>query len=1057
MSIIQKEKSKASLLSYLNERSKAIIITATIIAVASIAALGGIWSLVNGYNPNIIARVGDKSITRDQLAREAVIDLNKSKYTGHGGSVESAENALIEQKIIDLAAKENNLAVTDAEIDARIAEGIQDGTKVEDLYGQYEGSYGLTKDEFRAETRYTILKEKLSDKLLSEKTGRLIYDRFNKINGVEEITGLKTEELDGWAKSQITNFKSMLDAGKPFDEVYRLAQNDPKYKAPALSGNDIFYAPDFDLKDQNEKDALISTPVGKNSDIVKTKTYYAIYHIDKGGNGKYKSWDDLLKDYRHKYLSFGLYNQKQLDAVANGYNKVISFTNNLLGTKFALADCSPCADGCNGAYVTGKVTDWYTGDYISGATVTGTLDNNSWCNGSTSSSASGWCGYKTKSTTSNTNATGYNYGVGGTDHGNCVFNCAGGNLTMVASKSNYTSVSQYFSITNGSTSYRNFNLKPVAVRIDASVSPAGSGKVTAGGGGTADSVNNGISCDSSSLTNCAEMYYYSANATSFTATPYSGYVFDHWNRYYSSTNHITSINPVTTGHSVPVHMYAYFVRTHTVTFDKNNAAATGTMANEVFKEGETKALTANGFSLANYTFAGWSTSSAGSVSYANNADYTMGTGNVTLYAVWTPITHKVIYNKNNASATGTMADQTFNQGETKPLTTNAFSLQYNDFGGWSTSAGGALAYNNQASFTMGASDVTLYAIWSNNAPVTTLTSPANGSSYAESVATSGINLTANVLDNGDNVDLNIEYALKSAGVYGTWQTVCGYSGSWHASGATGWSRTCNTSGRPITLTAGNTYGWRATGKDDAGLTNTSAIRDFTVNNDPNQAPTITLVSPTYPPTRNFDTGTAVPLVARGEDPDGDTVNITISYQPSGGSWTTLCAYDVGYHAEPWTRTCNMPTTAPAGTYAWHARVTDGSVSVLSVDWYFNLVNPSTPQFSCTVGPDTGNRPLVVRAQITKVNDGSGSVAWASYAPTDPFGINFWVGHAGFEVYQTTADFVNSYANAGTYDVQYKVKYVNQAGTTVDGPWVVCNPTRVTVSDPNSSGGGEVAP
>ncbi len=74
---------------------------------------------------------------------------------------------------------------------------------------------------------------------------------------------------------------------------------------------------------------------------------------------------------------------------------------------------------------------------------------------------------------------------------------------------------------------------------------------------------------------------------------------------------------------------------YTVTFDKNNASATGTMEPQSFYDGFAAKLTANSFSLTDYEFAGWATDPSGSKVYDDQESVTM-TGNSTLYAIWEP-------------------------------------------------------------------------------------------------------------------------------------------------------------------------------------------------------------------------------------------------------------------------------------------------------------------------------------------------------------------------------------------------------------------------------------
>ena len=74
---------------------------------------------------------------------------------------------------------------------------------------------------------------------------------------------------------------------------------------------------------------------------------------------------------------------------------------------------------------------------------------------------------------------------------------------------------------------------------------------------------------------------------------------------------------------------------YTVTFDKNNVSATGTMEPQSFYDGFAAKLTANSFSLTDYMFAGWATDPSGSKVYDGQESVTM-TGDITLYALWEP-------------------------------------------------------------------------------------------------------------------------------------------------------------------------------------------------------------------------------------------------------------------------------------------------------------------------------------------------------------------------------------------------------------------------------------
>ena len=75
---------------------------------------------------------------------------------------------------------------------------------------------------------------------------------------------------------------------------------------------------------------------------------------------------------------------------------------------------------------------------------------------------------------------------------------------------------------------------------------------------------------------------------------------------------------------------------HMIIFNKNDTAATGTMAPQPVASGASVSLTANAYSKGCSSFAGWATSASGPVVYADQAPYTMtGTSDVLLDAKWT--------------------------------------------------------------------------------------------------------------------------------------------------------------------------------------------------------------------------------------------------------------------------------------------------------------------------------------------------------------------------------------------------------------------------------------
>jgi uncharacterized repeat protein (TIGR02543 family) len=147
--------------------------------------------------------------------------------------------------------------------------------------------------------------------------------------------------------------------------------------------------------------------------------------------------------------------------------------------------------------------------------------------------------------------------------------------------------------------------------------------------------------------------------------------------------------------------------TYTVTFDKNDADAAGTMAAQTIASGSSASLTTCGFTKTGWIFAGWATISGGAVEYADNASYTMGTANVTLYAKWTP-TYTVTFNSQGGTA---VSSQTVDHGGKATEPTAPTKTGYT-FGGWYKELECTNAWDFNTDTVI--ADVTLYAQWTIN-------------------------------------------------------------------------------------------------------------------------------------------------------------------------------------------------------------------------------------------------------------------------------------------------------------------------------------------------------
>ena len=168
--------------------------------------------------------------------------------------------------------------------------------------------------------------------------------------------------------------------------------------------------------------------------------------------------------------------------------------------------------------------------------------------------------------------------------------------------------------------------------------------------------------------------------------------------------------------------------------------------------GDYVSLPANTFTRNNYDFVGWAISPNGNVAYSNRASViglsTQSQGTVTLYAVWSSNQYFVVYDGYNATS-GSMTSQSVTKGNPVTLNTNEYARTGYIFSGWSTTPGGALAYNDGSTFTPNAS-LSLFARWT---PITYyVVFDANGGTGSMSGLTvqydQTVGLTSNTFTNG---------------------------------------------------------------------------------------------------------------------------------------------------------------------------------------------------------------------------------------------------------------------------------------------------------------------
>jgi len=296
--------SKKGLVDFLNTNSKKFIIVAVILAGLALAGLAGLWWI----NRDVIARVGDTKITQADFDRAKEIGKNQANSTKNKkySDNEYIKKELIERKLVDKIALDNNINVSDKEIQ----EVLQD-------LKEYALTYGMNDKELNSYARYIALRYKIIQVLTDNRTGRFIDVYYRQGNGIEKVAGVTTENLKSWANAKAESIRQNIGGNTAkYTEVFNaVKENKPPYDPK------VYYAGQFgnitredQIFSRGIRDTIFSLNGGEISKVLDNdneKTFTIIYLVAKN-QGRYSSYQDILDEYQ-KYVSFNFNNSPKIN------------------------------------------------------------------------------------------------------------------------------------------------------------------------------------------------------------------------------------------------------------------------------------------------------------------------------------------------------------------------------------------------------------------------------------------------------------------------------------------------------------------------------------------------------------------------------------------------------------------------------------------------------------------------------------------------------------------------------------------------------------------------
>ncbi len=291
-----------------------------------------------------------------------------------------------------------------------------------------------------------------------------------------------------------------------------------------------------------------------------------------------------------------------------------------------------------------------------------------------------------------------------------------------------------------------------------------------GNGGTMSNSNNVMDWD---------LTYPNNGSVIFSTAGFSkeNYILDSWNTDPNGTGISFSTNGSIVFDDIPfdnqykITVYAQWrVETYTITFDANQGE--GEMPSIEVIKNEIINLPKNTFTRNGYLFKEWNRSLYGtSTSYADEDPISI-TSNITLHAIWTPITYQIKYDSNGGSGSMNNSNLTYDQAFILPE--NTFTKPNMRFKEWNTKSDGTgTSYANKASVNNLTNEnnqiVTLYAIWEEYGTITNSTSDFetiyDGNNHGLSINVDVENYTIRYSVGNTNYDLNTNPIFKDVGEY----------------------------------------------------------------------------------------------------------------------------------------------------------------------------------------------------------------------------------------------------------------------------------------------------
>lgn len=257
------------------KRTLAMIIALSLILM-SIAAACSTDALSGKAKGDVVARVNNEKITKDELYDFLV------KENG-----QTALNSLIANKIIDLEAKKQNIEVTEDDVQKEI-DDIAEQYGGRETFEQFLEMYGTSLDDIKENVKLNVKIEKLlgPDVKIEEDEMKAYFEENKESFGEQEQ--VKASHILVDSEEKASEVKEKLQSGEDFTELAKEYSIDTSNNE---KGGELgFFARGAMVKEF--EDAAFSMEIGQISDPIQTDYGYHIIKVEDKKPAKEATYEE---------------------------------------------------------------------------------------------------------------------------------------------------------------------------------------------------------------------------------------------------------------------------------------------------------------------------------------------------------------------------------------------------------------------------------------------------------------------------------------------------------------------------------------------------------------------------------------------------------------------------------------------------------------------------------------------------------------------------------------------------------------------------------------------